>query len=194
MPIALKKSKEYYRTKELYEKLKTKPRGKPKIVHAKHPLAITLRNLKRRCYNEKDPDYYRYGGRGIYVCEEWIIDSNNFYKWALENGYQEGLTIDRIDVNGNYEPSNCRFVPPEEQARNKSNNRLITIGNLTKTLSEWCEIFNVKSHKLVTYRLDNGYTPIEAFVLKPYEKPESKKRGEKRVTELERDLQKKHII
>lgn len=163
--------------------MKTKPRQRSKIVHSRHPLAIALRNLKRRCYNENDADFYRYGGRGIYVCDDWLIESNNFYEWALNNGYKRGLTIDRIDFDGNYEPDNCRFITPEEQASNKSNNRLITIDGMTKHLNEWCRIFNIDSHKLITYRLENGYTPIEAFVLKPYEKPKSKLGGDIRVTE-----------
>lgn len=77
--------------------MKTKSRGKPKLIPSRHPLAIALRNLKRRCYNENDADYYRYGGRGIYVCDEWLVDSDNFFRWALIYGYEEGLTIDRID-------------------------------------------------------------------------------------------------
>ena len=85
--------------------------------------------MKARCNYEKSNRYYRYGARGIKICDEWIDPENgfiNFYNWAIANGYEEGLTIDRIDVNGNYEPLNCKWATEEEQAWNKSNNVYIT--------------------------------------------------------------------
>lgn len=85
------------------------------------------KSIKYRCYSKSSKDYERYGGRGIVMCDEWKNDFKSFYDWAVENGYKEEktdkglniLTIDRIDVGGNYEPSNCRFVTNEVQARNK---------------------------------------------------------------------------
>ena len=85
------------------------------------------KSIKYRCYNINSKDYARYGGRGIVMCDEWINDFQSFYDWAIANGYKEEktdkglniLTIDRIDVNGNYEPSNCRFVTNDVQAKNK---------------------------------------------------------------------------
>lgn len=99
--------------------------------------------VKSRCYNPHDARYYRYGGRGIIVCDEWKSDFSSFYDWAMLNGYSENLTIDRIDNDGNYEPSNCRWSSQKEQANNRSTNIKITIGNATKTLTEWCEIFEL---------------------------------------------------
>lgn len=73
-------------------------------------------NIKYRCYNSNCHEYHNYGGKGVLVCDEWLGDNgfSNFYKWALENGYKEGLTIDRIDSNGNYEPANCQWITRSE--------------------------------------------------------------------------------
>jgi len=76
-------------------------------------------NMKKRCSNPRVHNYNRYGGRGISVCDEWQ-SSKPFIIWALNNGYADDLTIDRIDNDGNYEPSNCRWVSPEENAANKT--------------------------------------------------------------------------
>lgn len=76
-------------------------------------------SMKRRCYNPTQNGYKNYGGRGIIMCDEWKNDVVSFYNWAMANGYQKGLEIDRIDVNGNYEPSNCRFVSHKENCNNK---------------------------------------------------------------------------
>ena len=110
----------------------------------KHGLSDTRlfwcwRHMINRCENPKTKAYSDYGGRGIKVCDEWH-DSTLFIKWALENGYQDNLTIDRINVNGNYEPSNCRWVDMKVQSRNKRNNINITYEGETHCLSEWCEI------------------------------------------------------
>jgi hypothetical protein len=85
-------------------------------------LYAVWRTMKQRCYNKKSKMYYRYGGRGIKVCQEWY-DYVNFRKWAYDNGYGEGLQIDRIDVDGNYEPSNCRWVNSFVNSDNRSNVR-----------------------------------------------------------------------
>lgn len=100
-------------------------------------------DMKKRCYNPKNKRYSRYGGRGISVCEEWKENFQMFYEWAMANGYTDELTIDRINVNGNYEPSNCRWVTVKEQQRNTSRNRFITVNGVTRTVSEWAEITGI---------------------------------------------------
>lgn len=116
--------------------------------------------MKGRCYNVHNARYSRYGGRGISVCDEWVHDFTAFYEWAKSSGYRDDLTIDRIDNNGNYEPENCRWATQEQQARNRTTNINITIGNATKTLTEWCGIFKVDYKKTVA-RLHRGHCSID---------------------------------
>ena len=100
-------------------------------------------NMKRRCYNQNNPYYKNYGGRGIKVCDEWLNDFTKFKEWSLSNGYTDTLTLDRKDVNGDYEPNNCRWVNNVVQQNNRRNNRYITYNNQTKTIAQWCRIIGI---------------------------------------------------
>lgn len=93
-------------------------------------------NMKARCTNPKCYEYHAYGGKGIRVCDDWLR-FENFYSWATSHGYADGLTIDRVDVNGNYCPNNCRWVSQKEQALNRTDNHLVTAFGKTKTIKEW---------------------------------------------------------
>lgn len=119
--------------------------------------------MKDRCYRENDKRYKDYGERGITICQEWLNDFQAFYDWAMANGYREDLTIDRIDVNGNYEPSNCRWVAWEEQARNKRSNRLITIENETLPLVLWLKRVNMKKTTFY-HRVKRGWSEEKAIL------------------------------
>ena len=121
----------------------------------------TWQDMKRRCYNKQNARYDRYGGRGITVCDEWLNNFQSFYDWAISNGYSDDLTIDRIDNDGNYEPSNCRWSTAKEQSNNRGSNINITIGNATKSLMCWCEIFNVDYKKVYARYKRNGYEGID---------------------------------
>lgn len=104
-------------------------------------------NVKNRCYNSNNAKYQYYGGRGIGVCDEWQ-EFEPFKEWALSNGYKDGLTIDRIDCDGNYEPSNCRWITIQEQQYNKHNNHLLTYNGRTQTLMEWSRERGIKYNTL----------------------------------------------
>ena len=96
-----------------------------------------------RCENPHDASYDNYGGRGITVCEEWHL-FENFMQWALQTGYQDGLTIDRINVDAGYNPFNCRWATMREQQRNRRNNINITYDGVTRCLSDWAQTLGMQ--------------------------------------------------
>jgi hypothetical protein len=116
-------------------------------------------NIKSRCYNEKHEHYFYYGGSDIAICDEWLGENGfiNFYKWSIENGYDDSLTIDRIKNDGNYSPDNCRWVTIKEQQNNKRNNSRYTYNGQTKTLSEWASYFGVKYGSFCTKVYRKGF-------------------------------------
>ena len=133
--------------------LKSEVSKKRLLLLKKHGLSQTRLyqtwyNMKRRCYNHKYREYENYGGRGIRICDEWLEDFVKFYEWAQSSGYNNSLTIDRKDVNGDYCPENCRWVTMRVQCNNKTDNHKITYNGETHTLSQWAEILDVNYHTL----------------------------------------------
>lgn len=112
-------------------------------------------SMKHRCNNINDINYKLYGGRGIKVCNEWK-GFITFKDWALSNGYNDNLTLDRIDVNGDYEPNNCRWITIQEQQYNKRTNHLITYNNKTQTVTEWADELGINRNTLFG-RIDRGW-------------------------------------
>ncbi len=104
-------------------------------------------SMLQRCNNSNNKDYINYGGRGIKVCEDWL-EYINFYNWSIENGYCEGVSIDRINPNGDYEPFNCRWITNKEQQNNKRNNIHILYEGKILTLTELAEITNINREVL----------------------------------------------
>ena len=100
--------------------------------------------MKDRCYNSNIENYYCYGGRGITVCDEWRHSFETFFEWAMNNGYKDDLSIDRINVNGNYEPSNCHWVTMIEQKRNKRNTVYIIDNGQKIPISVACERYGIE--------------------------------------------------
>lgn len=121
-----------------------------------HPVYTIWHAMVSRCTNPKDHAYKDYGGRGITVCDEWK-DVRKFAEWADKNGFQKGLSIERVDVNGNYCPENCKWIPKNEQSRNRRNTVMLTVDNVTKPLFKWAEEYGV-SYRLLYGRVKKGYT------------------------------------
>ena len=129
---------------------KTQKMGDANKTHGetKSKLYSVWKNIKARCYRANHKSYKYYGERGIGMCKEWMESYESFRDWALENGYYEGLTIDRINVNGNYEPNNCRWATTKEQAINRRNNKLMIFEDKVLTQSEIMEITGLSKYKV----------------------------------------------
>lgn len=118
------------------------------ITHTKHGLRKNAlygvwQSMKTRCYNNKHRYYKDYGGRGVTICDEWKNDFKAFHDWAIRNGYKKGLTIDRIDSDGNYCLDNCRWATKKVQTRSRRNTITLMHNGETRCLKEWSEITGI---------------------------------------------------
>lgn len=137
------------------------------IKHGKHPRLYNIWvGMKVRCHNPKSRIFKHYGGRGITICSEWKNDFKSFYDWAMAHGYADNKSIDRINVNGNYEPDNCQFITQLEQCWNRRTTRRIEINGVTKTIRDWCAIYSTPM-QLAISRYGEGKRGIDVF-LPPY--------------------------
>ena len=143
---------------------KTEYLKESRTIHglSKTKLYSVWNSMKDRCYREGCEMYKYYGGRGIIVCDEWRKNYKEFYDWAMSSGYTAGLSIDRIDNNGNYEPVNCRWVTAEQQANNTRANRYITVNGITKTLSQWVKLLRI-DYSTFYRRKDRGFDDVMAL-------------------------------
>ena len=119
-------------------------------------------DMKRRCYQKQNKRWNKYGGRGIKVCPEWLNNFQSFFDWSMANGYADNLTIDRIDLDGDYSPDNCRWADEFQQANNRSNNHYITYQGETKTMMEWSRDLNM-NYSTLRKRIRDGWSVEEAF-------------------------------
>lgn len=126
-------------------------------------LYYVWQTMIKRCTKINNKSYKIYGNRGITVCIEWKSDFINFYNWAIANGYKQGLTIDRINNNGNYEPNNCRWTSMKEQARNTSKNKYIVYMNEKMLISDACNKSNVKISSVFSKMKRKNITLQESF-------------------------------
>lgn len=133
------------------------------LAHGMHGTRLyrTWAHMKERCTKPNCKQYPNYGGRGITICDEWL-SFEPFMRWAIDNGYSETLTIERINNNKGYSPDNCRWATPFEQANNKRSNHLYTINGITDTMTNWARLYGIKP-MLVFDRLHKGWTEYEAL-------------------------------
>ncbi len=150
-----------YKHKIDFKRVDRKGKNNPNYKHGGNNtrLFFTWKSMLDRCRRPKNKQYKDYGGRGITVCSEWE-DFTVFREWALNNGYTDSLTIDRIDNDKGYCPSNCRWANKYTQSNNKSNNRKITYRGETKTLAQWCKELNL-NYGTVSSRLNRSRMSID---------------------------------
>ncbi|MCK5600601.1 hypothetical protein KAR91_01960 [Candidatus Pacearchaeota archaeon] len=132
----------------------------------RHPLYPVFHAMKRRCYNEASSDYYKYGERGITICEDWRDDPNSFVKWGISHGWEKGLQVDRVDNNGNYSPENCRFVTAKENCRNTRRNVWVKYKGQDRLLFELGEEFGI-DRKILYDRVKRYKWDIEKALSTP---------------------------
>lgn len=126
--------------------------------------------MRKRCENKNFIEFYNYGGRGISVCNEWTRSFESFRDWSLTNGYEENLSIDRIDTNGNYCPENCRWADAITQANNTRRNNLATFCGETKTVKEWSRVLNIPYQTLMSRLHKLNWDVEKAFTTPPNKK------------------------
>lgn len=127
------------------------------------PIKHIFSGMWQRCYDKNHKHYKYYGGKGIRICDEWLKDRTEFYKWAYQNGYEKGLSIERKDFNGDYCPENCCFIPKSKQSGNRKNSVMVTINGKTQCLSWWCREFNINREKVRWLVQSKGITYEEAI-------------------------------
>ncbi len=129
------------------------------ITHGDSSSALydVWRGMKTRCLNAENVAYSNYGGRGIKLCEDWENSYESFMNWSMENGYQNGMSIDRIDNDGGYNPQNCRWTSSKEQANSRRTNRVIEYNGESHTLTQWAEILHINPKTLFS-RIYSGWS------------------------------------
>lgn len=133
------------------------------------------KNMVNRCTDPNSEAYPLYGGRGIRICDEWLNDKNKFIEWSLANGFDVTLTLDRIDVDGNYCPENCRWVTWDVQNNNKRDNAYIEYDERTQTIAEWAKELGME-YWCLRMRLHRGWSIERALTTPPMQKRSSKRR------------------
>lgn len=135
--------------------------SKHRLSHT--PIYWLWTNIKKRCFNPSSTRFFNYGGRGITMCDEWNYSFLSFCEWALNNGWEVGKQIDRINNNGNYEPTNCRFVTPKENTRNRSNCYFILYKGREVNLSDICDELGIRHANVSNIKRRNKISIQDAF-------------------------------
>lgn len=163
------------RQKEAAAMLGSSKRICPDNADAKRIYSI-WRGMKSRCYVKSGRTYERYGAKGITIFDEWKDNFLAFYKWSIENGYKDGLTIDRIDGAGNYTPLNCRWATMKEQSCNTRRNVFLTLNGECHTISDWSRITGIK-RTTIQARLKKGWDAEKALTMQVRGKQKQKPNG-----------------
>lgn len=139
--------------------------------------------MKERCYYPHNNRYYKYGARDIKICDEWLQDREKFFEWAYAHGYKDGLSIDRIDVDGDYCPENCRWATNKQQSRNKSTTVWVEYKGKRLCLKDWADKMGIRRDTL-SHRLKSGWS-IEKTLTTPVNKAREflKEKGEQDETQ-----------
>lgn len=140
----------------------TRRRQKKDFAISSHSLYGIFENMKQRCYNPKAINFERYGGKGVDICKEWLSNVRVFYDWAIANGWQKGLDIDRIKNHLGYSPQNCKISTKIENANNKSNNVIVVFRGEEMTLPNACRKLNLNRQKMWSRIINLGYSFEEA--------------------------------
>lgn len=152
---------------------------KPRRTHgmSNTPLYGVWNQMKERCENPNHKSFKNYGGRGIAVCDEWRDSFSAFANWAMANGYEEGLTIERIHVDDGYKPSNCTWITKSEQVQNRRMNYKIEYNCEVKNLAQWCKEFGVR-YELAHNRIYKLGWDFEKAMTTPCDIKKRNKRGD----------------
>ena len=126
-------------------------------------LYTIYQGMLARCYNQNCASYKDYGGRGIFICDEWKTDRDSFFRWAMSSGYSDGMTVERVDVNGPYSPENCCWVTPEMQARNRRNSIMVNYGGDSVRLAVACDRAGISPETVRWYKRRYGVDYQAAF-------------------------------
>ena len=131
-------------------------------------LYVIWQNMKHRCTDPKNMMFKHYGGRGITVCQEWLSGFEQFLKWAESAGYYEGLSLERINVNGNYEPNNCKWITKTQQYLNRTDSHFLTAFGRTQTIKEWADESGIKYDTIERRVNQYGWSAEKAVTFKPH--------------------------
>lgn len=166
-----------------------------KELHTTHNKTNTIlypiwSSMKQRCFNSNSKAYCNYGGRGITICDEWLGENgfSNFENWAYQNGYEKGLSIDRIDNNGNYEPNNCRWSTREEQQNNRRGVHKFSYNGETHSPAEWSRITGISDTTIKNRVLKQGMS-VEQALTKPNYKMKRFEKGDKIANSTEKQAE-----
>ena len=121
-------------------------------------------HMRSRCYDRDSKDYKFWGGKNVRICNEWLMNPSLFEKWAFDNGYQEGLSIDRIDSHGDYCPENCRWIPMVENSRFKSTTKVIEVDGICYTGRQWAEYLGIGTNTINSLRRDYGEEVVKELI------------------------------